>query len=58
MAFSRFLVVSIPCLPAVVLTTFSSASVAVKARRYVQHRLAVTLYIVLLAAWWIGRNLL
>lgn len=58
MAFNPFLVVSIPYLLAVALTTFSSAAVAVKARRYVQHRLAVTLYIVLLAAWWIGRNLL
>ena len=51
-----FLLLSIPYATAVFYTSFVKSETAVYLKRFVQHRYAVTGYVVLFVFWWIFRN--
>ncbi len=57
LSFNPFLVVSLPYLVAVALTTFCRGARVKRWRPRVQHTVVIWIYIVLFFGWWILRNL-
>ena len=55
--YNPFAIISVPYLLLIIFTTFSTSAIALKWRRYVQHRITILTYLVLLILWWIGRNI-
>ena len=55
--YNPFSILSIPYLALVAYTTFFTSPLAVRWRKYVQHRITILTYLVLLILWWIGRNI-
>lgn len=55
--YNYFLVISIPYLIAVALTTFIKTEKLLKAREYVQHPKVVMTFFGLTIAWWVIRNI-
>ena len=56
--YNPFSIISIPYLSLLVYTTFFTSPLAIRWKRYVQHRIAVFTYLALMILWWIGRNIL
>ena len=55
--YNPFVIISIPYLILLLFTSFSSSALALRWRTYVQHRITVLTYLVLLIIWWIARNI-
>ncbi len=57
LSFNPFLVISLPYVTAVAVTTFGRREWCVRWRARVLHPKVVSLYVVLIMAWWILRNM-
>lgn len=55
--YNYFLLLSIPYLVGVAITTFSDNKLIVKAAEYVQHPVVVKVFLALTLIWWVVRNI-
>ena len=55
--YNPFLILSLPFLAGITLTTFSHSDIATRIRKYIQSRQTVNAYIVSIVVWWIIRNI-